>query len=356
MSVSSRFDAGQTPATQEETHAAGPIPFVRANALGPFFGFLAELGAPVDRLSQKARLPGQRLQNPESLLPVFSCYRFIELAARQEKLEDLGVLVGQRASSFDLGAYGATLRGAATVFEYLKIGVDLIRGHSGGTRLWLRPEADALRVNQCLIGPHSMGRCLGDLYTLILTISTLRQFFGPTWSPGEIRLMAGTESFLGDRAVFGDTPLISGQRYTSFTISRSLLQTLTHHPCRNTSPGQPAHSVEDPSIPTDFRSSAEQLILSLLSDGHSGIQTAAEAAGTSPRTLQRRLAEAGVTYAELLAASRLRIAKDWLTTTEKPIGEISGALGYTAASNFARAFRRQTGLSPAAYRRTRVQA
>ena len=355
MSVYSGFDAGQTPGMPAEERAPGPIAFVRANALGPFLGFLDELGTPLDRLFRQARLPGSPLQNPEALLPVFSCYRFIELAARQEKLEDMGVLVGQRASSFDLGAYGAALRGTSSVFEYLQIGVNLIGGHSSGTRLWLAPEADALRVNQYLIGPHSMGRCLGDLYTLVLTINTLRQFFGPTWSPGEIRLMAGTESFLGDRAVFRDAPLITGQRCTSFTVSRSLAQTLIHHPCRNTAPEQSTRSGESPPIPADFRSSAERLILSLLSDGYSGIQTAAEAAGMSPRTLQRRLSKAGVTYAEVLTASRLRFAKEWLTTSDMPITEMSSALGYTAASNFARAFRRQTGLSPVAYRRLRGQ-
>jgi AraC-like DNA-binding protein len=355
MSVSSGFDAVQTPGMPVEGRAPEPIAFVRANALGPFLRFLDELGSPLDRLFQQARLPGSPLQNPEALLPVFSCYRFVELAARQEKLEDMGMLIGQRASSFDLGAYGAALRGTSTVYEYLQIGVGLIGGHSSGTRLWLVPEADMLRVNQYLIGPRSMGRCLGDLYTLVLTINTLRQFFGPTWSPGEVRLMAGTESFLGDRAAFRDAPLITGQRFTSFTLSRSLAQTLIHHPCRNTAPGRPARSAEGPLLPTDFRSSVEQLILSLLSDGYAGIQTAAEAAGTSPRTLQRQLSKAGLTYTELLTASRLRLAKEWLTTSDMPIVEMSSALGYNAASNFARAFRRQTGLSPVAYRRRRGQ-
>jgi AraC-like DNA-binding protein len=355
MSISLQLDVGQTPGVQAERRAAGAIPFVRANALTPFFRFLNELGAPVDRFCQQARMPRSHRQEPEALLPVFSCYRFIELAARQEKLEDIGVLVGQRASSFDLGAYGAALRGTSTVYEYLQIGVSLIGGHSSGTRLWLQPQADVLRVNQHLIGPSSTGRCIGDLYTLILTISTLRQFFGPTWSPGEVRLLAGTEVFLGDRDIFGDASLITGQRFTSFTVSRPLMQTLVHYQCAGAAPGQHTRLGESQPIPTDFRSSAEQLILSLLSDGYAGIQTTAEAAGTSPRTLQRRLAEAGVTYAELLAASRLRTAKEWLTTSDMPIAEMSSALGYTAATNFARAFRRQTGLSPAAYRRTRYR-
>jgi hypothetical protein len=41
------------------------------------------------------------------------------------------------------------------------------------------------------------------------------------------------------------------------------------------------------------------------------------------------LTEAGVTYAELVAANRCRIAQDWLKTSDRTIAEISSALGYT---------------------------
>ena len=71
----------------------------------------------------------------------------------------------------------------------------------------------------------------------------------------------------------------------------------------------------------------------------------------SLRTLQRRLTEAGMSYSALVAGSRLRMAKIWLSESDMPIAEIAATLGYNEASNFSRAFRRQTGLSPAAFRR-----
>lgn len=211
-------------------------------------------------------------------------------------------------------------------------------------------------MSQYLAGPPSPGRCDGDLYTLVITINTLRQCFGPTWSPGEVRLLAGSEAFLGDREVLGDAPLITGQRFTSFTVARRLMQRLVRASHAVATPGHDNRPSASQPMPTDFRASAEQLVGALLADGNPGIRTAAEAVGMSPRTLQRRLAEAGVTYAELVATSRLRTAKDWLTRSNEPVTEIAAALGYSAASNFARAFRRQTGLSPAAYRREQGKA
>ena len=70
----------------------------------------------------------------------------------------------------------------------------------------------------------------------------------------------------------------------------------------------------------------------------------------SSRSLQRRLADQGTTFSQVLAETRLRLAAGWLKNTDKPIGEIAFDLGYTDASNFTRAFRRQTGAPPQLFR------
>jgi AraC-like DNA-binding protein len=81
------------------------------------------------------------------------------------------------------------------------------------------------------------------------------------------------------------------------------------------------------------------------------MQVAAEVAGMSSRTLQRRLAAAGTSYSELVSAGRLRVAKLWLAESTMPVAEIASLLGYKEATNFARAFRRLTGVAPSVYRR-----
>jgi AraC-like DNA-binding protein len=346
------LDPRQTPNGSTALYTGAPIPFVRANALAPFVSFLNTIGAPVDRLLRQAQLSHDLLHDPEALMPLILGYRFLEMAARKEQMEDIGVVVGQHSSAFDLGRYGAALQGVPTVYEYLQNGVRLIGDHSSGTRLWLKLEGDALRLNQYLTGPPGPGRCMADLYTLVITINTLRNMIAPTWSPGEVRLLAGDEVLLGDRRVFGDALLITGQRHSSFTIPRSLLQLPVRSQGAKATPATPLMPVSSRPMPADFKTSAEQLIATLLVDGHLGILTTAEAAGMSPRTLQRRLAEAGVSYSGLVAATRLRMAKTWLTKSDLPISEIAATLGYNEASNFARAFRRETGLSPAAYRRS----
>ncbi|MCP5426341.1 MAG: helix-turn-helix domain-containing protein [Gammaproteobacteria bacterium] len=43
-----------------------------------------------------------------------------------------------------------------------------------------------------------------------------------------------------------------------------------------------------------------------------------------------------------------------LSVSDRPVAEIAATLGYTDASNFARAFRRETGVSPRTYRMSRL--
>jgi len=187
--------------------------------------------------------------------------------------------------------------------------------------------------------------------TLLVTISTLRRIVCPSWNPDEVRLLAGDEALLGGSDVFGDVPLVISQTHSSFTIARRLMQL----PVPPLATGATASTRQPAGVPMplDFKASAEQLIASLSIEGYPGIETAAEAAGLSPRTLQRRLAEVGLTYGGLVSASRLRLAKTWLTESEMPVAEIAATLGYSEATNFVRAFRRQTGISPAAFRRVR---
>jgi AraC-like DNA-binding protein len=71
----------------------------------------------------------------------------------------------------------------------------------------------------------------------------------------------------------------------------------------------------------------------------------------SARTLKRRLATAGVTYSDVLAEQRRDTAIRLLRSQALSLDEVAERLGYSDTSNFRRAFRRWTGMSPAAYRR-----
>jgi len=87
-----------------------------------------------------------------------------------------------------------------------------------------------------------------------------------------------------------------------------------------------------------------------LSEGQPTIKTVARALGTSTRTLQRRLRDEGVNFAELLDTFRRRMAGELLQRHDLAVYEVAFLLGYSEPSTFFRAFRRWTGMSPLQYR------
>jgi AraC-like DNA-binding protein len=70
----------------------------------------------------------------------------------------------------------------------------------------------------------------------------------------------------------------------------------------------------------------------------------------SERTLRRHLEAEGTAYRTLIDEVRLELARSYLTTSQLPVTEIAGLLGYEDPANFRRAFRRLQGQAPAAYR------
>jgi len=72
--------------------------------------------------------------------------------------------------------------------------------------------------------------------------------------------------------------------------------------------------------------------------------------GMSEKSLQRRLAEKGLTFQSLHVGVRKRLALDYLSDTTVPLTEIALLLGFSDSSAFYRAFKRWTGCTPGDYR------
>lgn len=78
----------------------------------------------------------------------------------------------------------------------------------------------------------------------------------------------------------------------------------------------------------------------------------AKTLSSSPRTLNRQLAQLNTTYQHILDESRREKAITLLSGTDESIEHIATQLGYNDPSNFGRAFRRWLGQSPRAFRKT----
>ena len=98
----------------------------------------------------------------------------------------------------------------------------------------------------------------------------------------------------------------------------------------------------------------EQVGQFLLTNAYLGIPSLEAIAAnfnTSPRSMQRKLQEEGVTYQEVADSVRKMLALRYLEMGSHPVKEISYLLGYNELSAFSRAFKRWTGVAPVYYQK-----
>ncbi len=88
----------------------------------------------------------------------------------------------------------------------------------------------------------------------------------------------------------------------------------------------------------------------LLPSGRATVEDVARELAMSKRTLQRRLADEGTNWLEVLSDAREALAKHYLTTTEYGAAEVSFLLGYEDPNSFFRAFKRWENTSPEMWR------
>ena len=88
-----------------------------------------------------------------------------------------------------------------------------------------------------------------------------------------------------------------------------------------------------------------------LENGDATLGHIADAVGMSERTLQRRLQESGTSLRAVLDEARRAIAMRELARPTRTVTDVAFLLGFSETSAFDRAFRRWTGMSPAAFRR-----
>ena len=120
----------------------------------------------------------------------------------------------------------------------------------------------------------------------------------------------------------------------------------------------PAHRDDGPGL-LDRRyaeATGTPLLLGELRAYLEGHLTSAEVAGAatalamSPRTLQRKLAEAQTTFKRELADARIRVAKRKLVETDAPLTAIAFDVGCASLQHFSALFRRTVRESPSAFR------
>lgn len=104
--------------------------------------------------------------------------------------------------------------------------------------------------------------------------------------------------------------------------------------------------------PHKVASQVRRLLIDLLPSGKVGQDLVSSRLNRSASTLQRQLQAEGITYREVLESTQRNLAETYLSEKKHTHAQIAYLLGFSEQSNFSRAFKRWTSMTPREYQAT----
>ena len=327
------------------------IPLHRMAIVRPFADIADTVGVPIELAFRRARLPYMALDRADVYVPSERFLSFLIGLVWREGIDDLGFLVGGRVgvNSIDpnLSRY---LRGSPTLFVAMQAFAELSNRTVTNCHVGLSaaPNANVTRFYHspsCKDSNPASAQIAW--FGLMAMLGLVRMFRGPGWTPANIGVIGSAAPSETIRQAFSQTTIRVSRGFSWIEIPNDFLSSSLMPRDPNLREYQP--DAVGP-LADDLVGSIRQLIGSYCESVRFTMGDAAELAGMSVRTLQRRLSESGTSFSAIESQSRHAVACRLLRETDAPISEISNRLGYAYPNHFARAFRKLGGVSPRAFR------
>ncbi len=305
---------------------------------------------PAPLLAELGLTPAQ-FDEPESVISYASRSRLLSRCAEATRCPHFGLLVGQRAGLSSFGLVGFLMQSAPDVRAALEIALQHFQLHNPNATVELIENEGFAYFGHTILRPDFVGREQVVDMSAAIMFNVLRMLCGHGEQPSEIHFARSRppdirpyQRFFRARLVFdaSDTGLTAPARW----LDRPLVTAdpLLHLMMRQRVAELVAQAGEG------IVSRLRRQLPGLLAGRDASVTAAARNLGLAVRTLNRRLAEEGTSFAELRDEARYAMARQLLQGTAMRISEIAEQLGYANASALTTAFRRWSGRGPAEWR------
>lgn len=330
---------------------SGELILIKAAQVWPFVNTISRHGGDVSALAKQAGLPLDAVTRKEGLIGERSAWRFIGFAAQTLGIEQLGHLVAVEhpiRSSGELG--GMRLRMATNLERLLQFFIEDVKFENNGANYSLEPDGERIMLRREVPFPD----CIGSWQTEQYMVTVLMQIIGLCSAPSARPLRIGLSSNaspLPVPAAWSGIDIDWGCTATEVSFGADLLQM----PVGSGIERLEQHHHRVSGAPVSFMD-IHYIVDRQIWSGGAKLEAAARELGISSSTLKRRLSEGGRAFSDIVGERRQYWAERLLAETGTPITDIAKTLGYAHLSNFTRAFRTRTGVTPKEFRKSRRSA
>jgi AraC-like DNA-binding protein len=322
---------------------------IKITSLTGFAELVRELGGDPGRLLRQMHIDPKLLDNASAVIPYRSMINLLERSAEQLDCVDFGLRLAERQSLLILGPLAVVGQNARNVAEGVAAITKFLHTYSPGVLVHLDTETDPhrphLTYEMCLT-PAPRQTQIIEL-TLGVMFKALQLLYGPGFRPHSV--LSRTEArlpqsryqrFFGARTYFGQA------QNALVLLPEHLEKPIDQHNHQLHDTMMEYVSNLGTSNPLDIHRQVDAAIRRLLQTQRCALPLIAEQLGMRERSLQRRLAEHGQVFEDMVEQVRQELAELYLAEANMPMAQIAGLLGYAEQSSLNRACRRWYGLSP----------
>lgn len=310
---------------------------------------LADLGLNATSVLRRAGLPSGLLDGEGTRIPLDQFYALWESFDIEACSPTLGLKLGQiEASEFFDPAFFAAMCAPNMTVAGQRLGE--FKRLVGAFSLDVAVQADATRFEyRCKYRPDLP--LVMAATEIVFLVNLMRRATRHRVIPQAVVLPAPLE----EKAAFEDwfgCPVETGGS-ASFTLSPvDATRPFLTHDNQMWLAFEPdlRRRMDDARDDLSTRARVENTLLELLPSGRTQIDDVARELALSRRSLQRRLAEEGTSWKDVLNSAREQLALHYLANTALGASEVSFLLGFEDPNSFFRAFRRWTDATPEAWR------
>ncbi len=327
---------------------------VLAAAASGVIEFIENQGGHADSVLNRAGVDVSWLTDPTLPLDLAAYVQMMEESAAQTGNSNFGLCYGQQFLPQNLGLIGGITLAAPTLISALEALAGLFPYHQQVTHTAFRAAGGIVALEYRILDGAIVARRQDAELTLGMFVNVLRAVFGTTWAPEEVHFEhpRPEQSHAHEHAF--QAPIHWGQRTNALVFKRppediampgadiKQMDRLRRHLLH-------AAQGSTGDVPLMRRVQAE--IRSRLVDGTPYIEEVAEALAIRRWTLQRTLADEGVSFSDMVEQVRHQLARLYVQQTHVPLTDIAFLLGYSEISAFSRAFTRWFERSPRQFRR-----
>lgn len=312
-------------------------------------GALLAQQLPADQLFQQAGLDVDQLQDPNARYPVENMSRLWELATAASGNPAFPLIVPQYVQPGTLHGLGLAILASSTVADALQRLVRFSHIVSTAAHVVANQNGDKLIVEFIPTSPvtrHAMEAFIATAVQI-----TRMMLHDPTGTAERIELRSDTPANSAPYEQFFNCPVSFKQDRWALVVSDELAK-------RSLPLANAAIATANDSVVKHYLAALDdtvvgktrQFILEALASGLPSIEIIAPKLNMSARSLQRQLGDANESFTRLRESVQQDMAQNWLRNSNRSLVEITFRLGFSDQSNFSKAFKRWTGVTPGQYR------